>query len=59
MGKKEECILDTSKYICDDDDTNCIENVVDLLLRTEFKGTLTEQSKLGGITQDLIDAVDD
>ena len=52
-----ECELDTHHYKCDEDDSNCIHNIVDLLLRTEFKGTLSEASKYGGITKELQSAI--
>jgi hypothetical protein len=52
-----ECELDTHHYKCDEDDSNCIHNIVDLLLRTEFKGTLSEASKNGGITEELKSAI--
>jgi hypothetical protein len=48
---------DTSNYKCDEDDSNCIYNVVDLILRTEFKGNLSEASKYGGITEELESAI--
>ena len=42
MGKKKnprqfggECILDTKHYKCNENDNSCINNVVDLLLKTK------------------------
>ena len=52
-----ECELDTHHYKCDEDDSNCMHNIVDLLLRTEFKGTLSEASIYGGITEELKSAI--
>ena len=52
-----ECILDTKHYKCDEHDNSCINNVVDLLLKTKFKGNLSEESKSGGITEELKNAI--
>lgn len=60
-GGSTDCEYGVVKNICDEEDNECISNVVDLLMHTDTgkKHNLVEASKSAGLSNELESAVDE